>query len=92
MTSEGISAAPHVVEDVFEGEATGVEVEQVGQDKAPIERPWNPEQIRVTTSSFSLRNILDLIDEDSVELAPDFQRGKVWNAGQKSFLVESLLL
>jgi hypothetical protein len=94
MTSDGTQMAPDVVEDVFDGQATGVEVEQVdpGTQAPHIERPWNPEQIRVTTSSFSLRNILDQIDEGSLELAPDFQRGKVWNASQKSLLVESLLL
>lgn len=92
MTSEGTPAAPDVVEDVFEGEATDVEVEQTSPTEATIERPWNPEQIRVVTSAFSLRNILDLIDESSIELAPDFQRGRVWRADQKSLLVESLLL
>jgi hypothetical protein len=94
MTSEETQLAPDVVEDVFDGEATGVEVEHLGGPiaGAPIERPWNPEQIRVTTSAFSLRNILDQIDEGSLELAPDFQRGKVWRQDQKSLLVESLLL
>jgi hypothetical protein len=93
MTSEKTQTVPDVVEDVFDGQATGVEVEELGPvAEAPIERPWNPEQIRVTTSSFSLRNILDQIDEGSLELAPDFQRGKVWRASQKSLLVESLLL
>ena len=93
MTSEGTQTVPDVVEDVFDGQATGVEVERTGPaTQAPIERPWNPDQIRVTTSSFSLRNILDQIDEGSLELAPDFQRGKVWSDTQKSLLVESLLL
>ncbi|WP_460429107.1 GmrSD restriction endonuclease domain-containing protein [Amycolatopsis oliviviridis] len=69
-----------------------MEVEQTSADGAKIERPWNPEHIRVTTSAFSLRNILDQIDEGALELAPDFQRGKVWRAEQKSLLVESLLL
>lgn len=92
MTMEGVQTAPDVVEDVFDGRATGVEVEDPGEDRALIKRPWNPEQIRVSTSAFSLRNILDLIDEDSLELAPDFQRGQVWRSDQKSLLVESLLL
>lgn len=94
MTSDGTPTAPDVIEDVFDGLATGVEVEQLGPGtEVPIdERPWNPEQIRVTTSAFSLRNILDQIDEGSLELAPDFQRGKVWRDYQKSLLVESLLL
>ncbi|MEU0689297.1 GmrSD restriction endonuclease domain-containing protein [Streptomyces uncialis] len=92
MTLEGAQTAPGVVEDVFEGHATGVEVEDTGDDQVLIKRPWRPEQIRVSTSAFSLRNILDLIEEESLELAPDFQRGQVWGASQKSLLVESLLL
>lgn len=92
MSTEGTLTAPAVVEDVFEGQATGVEVELASPAEDVIERPWDPEKIRVTTSAFSLRNILDLIDEGSLELAPDFQRGRVWNANQKSRLVESLLL
>ena len=30
-----------------------------------IERPWNPESIRVGSESFSLRNMLDFIDEEA---------------------------
>lgn len=92
MTMEGAQTAPDVVEDVFEGLATDVEVEDTGEDATRIERPWNPDQIRVNTSQFSLRNILDQIDEGSIELAPDFQRLRVWRSDQKSLLVESLLL
>ncbi|MEU5833292.1 DUF262 domain-containing protein [Streptomyces diacarni] len=82
------------IEDVFDGKSTGVEVEQTTEDTAEpaIAKPWDPALIRVTTSQFSLRNILDMIDEGSLELAPDFQRGRVWKADQKSRLVESLLL
>lgn len=64
------------------------------QDDEPqdIDRPWNPESIRVGTKSFSLRNMLDAIDEGSLDLAPDFQRLKVWKSAQKSSLIESVLL
>ncbi|WP_329597952.1 DUF262 domain-containing protein [Streptomyces pseudovenezuelae] len=92
VMAEGAPQAPDVVEDVFEGIATDVEVETAEEDTTQIERPWNPEQIRVSTNQFSLRNILDQIDEDSIELAPDFQRLKVWRPDQKSLLIESLLL
>ena len=57
-----------------------------------IDRPWNPESIRVTTKSFSLRNMLDAIDENSLDLAPDFQRLQVWKPVQKAQLIESILL
>lgn len=95
MAMDGAQTSPEtpvVVEDVFEGIATDIEVEDTGEDTTKIQRPWNPDQIRVNTSQFSLRNILDQIDEGSIELAPDFQRLRVWKAEQKSLLVESLLL
>lgn len=69
----------------------GVEFEEPN-DFTEIERPWNPESIRVTTKSFSLRNIVDLIDEQALDLAPDFQRLRVWKAVQKAQLIESILL
>ncbi|MCC9706890.1 DUF262 domain-containing protein [Streptomyces sp. MNU76] len=92
VTDGAAQRTPDVVEDVFEGHATDIEVEDPGEETERIQRPWNPDQIRVNTSQFSLRNILDQIDEESIELAPDFQRLRVWRSDQKSLLVESLLL
>ena len=57
-----------------------------------IDHPWDPETIRVSTKTFSLRNIIDLIDEGSLDLAPDFQRLHVWKPVQKVHLIESVLL
>jgi hypothetical protein len=79
-------------EEYDDNEATGVELEQVEDEFEDIKRPWDPESIRVTTKSFSLRNILDLIREGSLDLAPDFQRLEVWKIRQKAQLIESLLL
>ncbi|RKN46791.1 DUF262 domain-containing protein [Streptomyces hoynatensis] len=96
MTAADAQEAPEVVEDVFDGKTTGIEIERedpaASAPEPVIAKPWDPAQIRVSTSTFSLRNILDMIDEASLELAPDFQRGKVWKPEQKSRLVESLLL
>jgi hypothetical protein len=39
-----------------------------------------------------MRNILDLIDDGGLEIAPDFQRNAVWKSRQKSRLIESILL
>lgn len=85
-----------IVEEHFENLPTGVEAESIedeaGRGEIEIERPWNPNDIRVSTKQFSLRNILDLIDEKALDLAPDFQRNKVWTPRQKSRLIESILL
>lgn len=78
-------------EEHFENAPTGVETEP-DDERSAIVRPWDPGSIRVSTKQFSLRNILDLIDEQALELAPDFQRHQVWKARQKSRLIESILL
>ena len=57
-----------------------------------IEHPWDPEDIRVSTRSFSLRNVIDMIAEGGLDLAPDFQRLQVWGRVQKVQLIESVLL
>jgi hypothetical protein len=85
-------STPTDIREEHEGnEATGVEEEDLEQFH-DIDRPWNPESIRVATKSFSLRNMLDAIDEDSLDLAPDFQRLQVWKPVQKAQLIESILL
>lgn len=83
---------PPVLEEYFLDKPTGVEAEAEDEEIPEIERPWKPEQIRVNTKQFSLRNALDMIDDESLELAPDFQRGRVWKHVQKSRLIESVLL
>jgi hypothetical protein len=85
------SPAPGVVQEYFLNQPTDVEAE-AEDDANQILEPWRPEQIRVSTKNFSIRNILDMIREESLELAPDFQRNTVWKARQKSRLIESILL
>ena len=57
-----------------------------------IDHPWDPEDIRVSTRTFSLRNMIDMIAEEGLDLAPDFQRLHVWKPVQKVQLIESVLL
>ncbi|MBU3864226.1 DUF262 domain-containing protein [Streptomyces sp. 4503] len=93
MTTSDIPEPPKITEEHFLDTGTGVEAETEVEDAPPeIARPWNPEQIRVNTKQFSLRNALDMIEDGSLELAPDFQRGIVWKPVQKSRLIESVLL
>lgn len=94
MTIQEDTAAPTIHEEHFLDIGTDVEVEadSDGLTTPEITRPWKPEQIRVSTKQFSLRNILDMIEDESLELAPDFQRGQVWKPVQKSRLIESVLL
>jgi hypothetical protein len=82
---------PEPAEELIEGVPTGLEAEPEPPEPV-IEKPWNPNDIRVDSKNFALRNILDMIRDDDLDLAPDFQRRLVWGKLQKSRLVESILL
>ena len=81
-----------IIEEVEYHQKTGVELEILEEEEEIISIPWNPKLIRVDAKTYSLRNILDMIDDGDLELAPDFQRRNVWNHKQRSRLIESLLL
>lgn len=68
------------------------EIESDGDENLDIVKPYDPTLIRVDPKSFSLRNVLDMIADGDLDLAPDFQRMKVWTTKQKSRLIESILL
>jgi hypothetical protein len=90
-TEKTESAASPITEETDENfRPTGIEAEE-RQDSVNL-KPYDPEQIRVDPKTFSLRQVLDMIDDGDLELAPDFQRLKVWTPVQKSRLIESVLL
>ena len=87
------------LEEYGESGPTDVEREDTGDDRRERPVPWDPEQIRVDPKNFSLRQILELLHADKeagtepeIELAPDFQRNRVWTERQKIRLIESILL
>lgn len=71
-------------------EPTDVEVED--PEQGVTRDPWDPDLIRIHTRSYSLRQLVDMIEDGDVDLAPDFQRHYVWKDPQRWGLVESLLL
>ena len=79
-------------EEYFESHATGVELETDDAPGTEEPEPWDPEKIRIHTKHYSLRQVVDMIREGDIDLAPDFQRQYVWKARQRSGLIESLLL
>lgn len=74
---------------IIEAEQSGLELDS--ENTLDVE-PFNPEDIKVHAKQFSLRLISDMIDEEDIDLSPDFQRNLVWNSFQKSRLIESILL
>lgn len=55
-------------------------------------KPWDPKDIRITTKTFTIREIFTQVQEEELDLAPDFQRDFVWKVGQQVRLIESILL
>jgi hypothetical protein len=71
--------------------ADELDAEDTRSDATPV-KPWDPKKIRITTKNFTLREVVDQIRENEIDLAPDFQRDFVWKQRERTRLVESVLL
>lgn len=97
MISE--TEAPYVEEtaSVLPSDDAGTEREiedsEVSLEDSQGEGPFNPTQIRVSNKLYSLDSLMSRIEEDEIQLQPDFQRqAGIWSDGAKSRLIESLLV
>jgi hypothetical protein len=81
-------------EEFFDNQPTDVEVEETesAREEGASSKPWDPSKIRISTKPFSLRQIVDMIEDGDIDLAPDFQRLFVWKPKERSRLIESILL
>lgn len=60
---------------------------------AVITKPFNPNEIDVDISTVNLGSLIEQLENDEIELQPDFQRASdVWDGVKKSRLIESILL
>jgi hypothetical protein len=54
---------------------------------------YDPEKINIITKEPTIEQLLRRIDEEALDLAPDFQRqANIWNQVAKSRLIESILI
>lgn len=53
---------------------------------------YTPNQIYIENKPFSLAQLMDLIREGDLEVAPVFQRNFIWDKTRQSRLIESILL
>lgn len=88
-------------DDIIKTDAAVDELTVEDEDKSGSDlkmKPWNPNDIRITTKNFTIREIYTQIEdkepdqEKELDLAPDFQRAFVWNTKQQIRLIESILL
>lgn len=66
--------------------------EEDSSSETGLVEPWDPKKIRITTKHLSLRDVVDQIEDDEIDLAPEFQRDYVWKQKQRTRLIESILL
>lgn len=56
-------------------------------------KPYDPSQIDISPKNLALVNLLSRMENDEIDLMPDFQRrAGLWTPTQKSQLIESLIL
>lgn len=76
-------------------EAEGVEEEDIKGDVYPdsITKPFDPNKIDVDIATVNLGSLIDQLENDEIDIQPDFQRATdVWDSVKKSRLIESILL
>lgn len=73
-------------------ENTGVEIEDVvGDDRR--DSPFDPTMIRVETRPLTIDILISRMEENEINLAPDFQRkAGIWKDDAQSRLIESILI
>lgn len=71
-------------------ESAGTENEDTSQGDTP--RGFDPNKIRVKKIDLVVSNVMEKLKVGEIDLAPEFQRNKVWDLARESRLVESLLI
>lgn len=80
-----------LTESYLEAKSQGMEItsEETEEDPKP---GYSPDDIYVENKPFSIRQIIELIEQGDLDLAPNFQRHFVWDRTRQSLLIESILL
>ena len=75
-------------------EIIGVEYADEEDDDDIVEKPYNPDDIRIYHKFFSVSDICRWMGADppTITVKPSFQRNLVWTPRKKSLLIESLML
>ena len=71
--------------------------EENGSDWAPfdpvMQDPFNPAEIKIISKPDSLRNLIERLRHDEIDMNTDFQRhAELWNNQKMSRLIESILI
>ena len=78
------------IEEEIENEE--IENEETEKNKL-ITNPFNTKDIKITPKTTSLDNIIKRLENEEIDLNPDFQRnGGLWDNSKMSRLIESIIL
>lgn len=83
------------MEDIKKQDHLEDEVEDLNGEESTvlITEPFNPSEIDVDISTVNLGSLIEQLENDEIDLQPDFQRATdVWDNIRKSRLIESILL
>lgn len=81
--------------ELLEQKASGIEAtheEATHESEAKHKPGYTPDDIFVENKPFSIRQLIDLIEDGDLAIAPNFQRNFVWDKTRQSLLIESILL
>lgn len=92
MFLEGIKQS-----DLKQDELDLMEFDSEEQESSPedskIVNPYNPDQVDIVSNPMTISLLLDRINNNELELNPDFQRkAGLWDDTKKSRLIESILI
>ena len=79
---------------IFQQDYNGIEEESVdtAEDSSDETYPFDPEDISIDTKLVTMETLLRRLEQNTIQLNPDFQRQEVWDDVRKSRLIESLML
>lgn len=91
--AEVLQAIEQLRFEAAEQDYAGIENDEP-TEKNPDEEtdPFNPEDISIDTRYVTMETILRRLEQNTIQLNPDFQRHEVWDNVRKSQLIESLML
>lgn len=83
-----------VADNDIEIENTDTAAEEVDGEIEPLmQEPFNPAEINIISKPDILRNIIERLNHDEIDMNTDFQRhAELWNNQKMSRLIESILI
>ena len=78
----------------IEQDYAGIEDDESNEKESSEDEtdPFNPEDISIDTKLVTMETLLRRLEQNTIQLNPDFQRQEVWDNVRKSQLIESLML